>query len=268
MNGVELGPLAWNLAATAVAVAAVMLITLAVATRIGVYAIVDVAWGLGFVLVAVITFVLSVSHGDGGRRALVLTLTAIWGLRLAAHIFRRNRGRGEDPRYARMLRGHDAGVARFVLTRIYLPQGRIMWVVSLPIQVAMYIGTGLGPAAMIGVAVWVLGMVFEAAGDWQLARFKADPANDGSVMDRGLWRYTRHPNYFGDACVWWGLFLIACEHWMGLLTIVSPLLMTHLLVNVTGKALLERQMSRTRGQAYADYVARTSGFFPLPPKRT
>jgi steroid 5-alpha reductase family enzyme len=245
-----------------------MLLTLAVATRIGVYAIVDVAWGLGFVVIAALSFVLSAAHGDGGRRALVLTLTAAWGLRLATHIYRRNRGRGEDPRYARMLRGQDADVPRFVLTRIYLPQGRIMWVVSLPLQVAMYTNAPMGLAAVIGTLVWLVGMVFEALGDWQLARFKADPANHGTVMDRGLWRYTRHPNYFGDACVWWGLFLIACDHWLGLLTIVSPLLMTHLLVNVTGKALLERQLSRTRGQAYADYVARTSGFFPLPPKRT
>jgi steroid 5-alpha reductase family enzyme len=219
-------------------------------------------------VVAALTLALSAGHGgDAGRRILVLTLTAVWGLRLAAHIFRRNRGRGEDPRYQRMLRQLTGSVTRFVAARIYLPQGAIMWVVSLPLQVAMYAAGPLGPAAMIGSAVWLVGMIFEATGDWQLARFRADAANPVRVMDRGLWRYTRHPNYFGDVCVWWGFFLIACDHWVGLFTIVSPLLMTHLLVNVTGKALLERQMSRTRGQAYADYVARTSGFFPLPPRR-
>jgi len=198
---------------------------------------------------------------------LVLALTAVWGLRLAAHIFRRNHGRGEDPRYERMLRQRTGSVTRFVAEQIYLPQGAIMWVVSLPLQVAMYATGPLGPAAAVGSAVWLVGMAFEATGDWQLTRFRADPANRGRVMKRGLWRYTRHPNYFGDVCVWWGLFLIACDRWIGLLTVVSPLLMTHLLVNVTGKALLERQMNRTRGQAYADYVARTSGFFPLPPRR-
>ena len=111
----------------------------------------------------------------------------------------------------------------------------------------------------------MLGFGFEAVADAQLSRFKSDPANRGRVMDRGLWRYTRHPNYFGNACLWWGLWLIACDHWLGVLTVFAPLLMTHFLLNVTGKRLLERRLSRSCPE-YADYVARTSGFFPWPPK--
>jgi steroid 5-alpha reductase family enzyme len=123
----------------------------------------------------------------------------------------------------------------------------------------------IGVAAWIGAALWLVGFVFEAVGDRQLARFRADPANRGQVMDRGLWRYTRHPNYFGDACVWWGLFLIACDHWTGSLTVLSPALMTFFLVKGTGKPLLEKGMRRTR-PGYGEYAARTSGFFPLPPR--
>ena len=124
----------------------------------------------------------------------------------------------------------------------------------------------LGVAAWAGIALWTIGFLFEAIGDWQLARFRADPANQGKVMDRGLWRYTRHPNYFGDACVWWGLFLIACDNVWGLVTIVSPVAITWLLINRTGKALLERRLKRSKPD-YEAYIRRTSGFVPWPPKR-
>ena len=265
---VALAPLAWNLAAAALTVGAVMLVTFTVATRIGVHSIVDVVWGLGFVAIAALGFALSRPYGDPGRRGLVLLLTALWGLRLAVYIGARNRGRGEDPRYARLLRKASGSPARFAVTTVYLPQGLVMWTVSLPVQVAMYERAALGATALAGTIVWTVGLAFEATADWQLARFKADPANAGLVLDCGVWRWSRHPNYFGDVCVWWGLFLVACDAWIGVVTIVAPLLMTHLLVNRTGKALLERHMARSRGPAYADYVARTSGFFPLPPKRT
>jgi steroid 5-alpha reductase family enzyme len=143
-----------------------------------------------------------------------------------------------------------------------------MWVVSLPVQVAMYESANVGVVTWIGVAVWAVGLAFEAVGDAQLARFKADPANRGRLMDRGLWGWTRHPNYFGDSMVWFGLWIVACSHRVGLLTVVAPVLMTHMLVNKSGKALLERRMTRSRGDAYAEYAARTSGFFPRPPRRT
>ncbi|ROO86446.1 steroid 5-alpha reductase family enzyme [Actinocorallia herbida] len=262
-------PLLVNLAGTALAVAVAMGLTMAYALRTRTHSVVDVVWGLGFVVIALTSFALSGVQGEGvtGRRVLVLALTALWGLRLGAYIFRRNHGKGEDPRYAALLRRNKGPVVPFVLRHIYFAQGWIMWMVSLPVQVAMYQNASLGVLTWLGVAVFAVGFLFESVGDRQLARFKADPANQGKVMDRGLWGWTRHPNYFGDSVVWWGLFLVACSHWTGLLTVIGPAFMTHLLVNRSGKALLERQMARRRGQEYTDYLARTSGFFPRPPRR-
>ena len=124
---------------------------------------------------------------------------------------------------------------------------------------------GLSAVTWLGVAVWAVGFGFETVGDAQLRRFRADPANAGRVLDRGLWRYTRHPNYFGDAVVWFGLWLLACSHWLGLIVVISPVYMTNMLVRHTGKKLLEKHMARSKGAAYADYVRRTSGFIPWFP---
>ncbi|MFB9679701.1 DUF1295 domain-containing protein [Streptosporangium vulgare] len=258
-----------NLLVTAVAVLLTMLATMAYALRTRNQGFVDTVWGLGFVVVAAVSFVTSQLLGEGldARRIIVLALTAIWGIRLGAYIHRRNSGKGEDPRYTALMRRNTGPVVPYVIRNVYWPQGSIMWVVSLPVQVAMYETAPLGIVTWIGVALWAFGFLFEAVGDHQLSRFKADPANQGGVMDRGLWAWTRHPNYFGDAVVWWGLFLVACSHWAALLTVVSPLLMTHMLVNKSGKALLERRMARHRGPEYADYLARTSGFLPRPPRR-
>jgi steroid 5-alpha reductase family enzyme len=261
------GPLLVNLAVTAVTVAVLMLATFAYAMRTRVHAIMDTVWALGFVIIAAVSFLLSAGSGVPGRRVLVLALTAVWGLRLSAHIYLRNRGQGEDRRYASLLRRNTGSLARFVLRYIYWAQGRVMWFVSLPVQVAMYEHASLGLVSWLGVAVWAVGFAFEAAGDLQLRRFKADPANAGRVLDSGLWRYTRHPNYFGDAVVWFGLWLLACSHWLGLVLVVSPLFMTNMLVRHTGKRLLEKHMARSKGAAYAEYVRRTSGFVPWPPRR-
>jgi steroid 5-alpha reductase family enzyme len=267
---VNTAPLLVNLAATAVAVALTMLVTMTYALRTRTQSIVDTVWGLGFVVIAAVTFALSGLQGEGltARRAIVLALTAIWGLRLGAYIYARNRGHGEDPRYAALMRRNTGPVVPYVLRTIYWPQGWVMWVVSLPVQVAMYQEGALGVLTWLAVAVWAVGFLFETVGDHQLSRFKADPANQGKVMDRGLWAWTRHPNYFGDATVWWGLFLLACSHWSGLPTVIGPILMTHMLVNRSGKALLERRMARHRGPEYAAYLARTSGFLPRPPRRS
>jgi steroid 5-alpha reductase family enzyme len=154
-----------------------------------------------------------------------------------------------------------------VLRHIYWAQGRVMWFVSLPLQVAMYEHASVGVVTWLGVAVWAVGFGFETIGDLQLRRFKADPSHAGQVLDRGLWRYTRHPNYFGDAVVWFGLWLLACSHWLGGLTVVAPVYMTNVLVRHTGKRLLEKHMARSKGTAYADYVRRTSGFVPWPPRK-
>jgi steroid 5-alpha reductase family enzyme len=224
---------------------------------------VDVVWGLGFVLVAVLTLVLA--DGPLWRRLLVTGLTAVWGLRLAWHIHRRNRGKAEDRRYAELLARAPGNPNAYALRSVYLTQGAIMWLVSLPVQFAQY-GGGTWVPVPFGVALWLVGFAFETVGDAQLAAFTADPANKGRVLDSGLWRYTRHPNYFGDACVWWGLFLLACHQWLGLVTVVAPLTMSYLLARGTGKPLLEKSI-RARRPGYAEYVARTSGFFPLPPKK-
>jgi steroid 5-alpha reductase family enzyme len=233
---------------------------------------VDVLWGAGFGLVAVVTLVASSGHGDTWRRWLVTVLTVLWGGRLAWHIGRRNHGRDEDPRYRELLAKAQGNPNVYALRTVYLAQGVLLWVVSLPVQLAQY-GRGdtlLGGsevAAGFGVAAWVLGFVFESVGDAQLARFRADPANKGHVMDQGLWRYTRHPNYFGDACVWWGLTLLALHQPIGLVALLSAAVMTFLLTRGSGARLLESTISDRR-PGYADYVSRTSGFIPLPPRRT
>ena len=261
------GLLLVNLAVTAGVVAVLMLATFFYAMRTRVHAIMDTVWPLGFVVIALVSFGLSAGSGDTGRRLLVLALTAAWGLRLGAHIYSRNAGQGEDKRYASLLRRNTGSLAAFVLRYIYWAQGRVMWFVSLPVQVAMYEHAALAGIAWLGAAVWAVGFGFEAVGDAQLRRFRADPANAGRVLDTGLWRYTRHPNYFGDAVVWFGLWLLACSNWLGLLLVVSPVYMTNMLVRHTGKRLLEKHMARgSKGAAYANYVRRTSGFVPWRPR--
>ncbi|WP_431682452.1 DUF1295 domain-containing protein [Kitasatospora sp. KL5] len=265
MNGAAF---AVNLAATAGAALAVLLAALAVGLRTGRHRTVDVAWGLAFTAVALTGYGLSAGYGDDGRRLLATVLTAVWGVRLSVHIALRARGTGEDPRYERMLARKPPGRARtlYAVRTVYLLQAALVWFVSLPVQAAQYLPDPPGPLAWAGTAVWAVGLFFEAVGDRQLTRFKADPANRGRIMDRGLWRYTRHPNYFGDACVWWGLFLLAADAPIGWAFVASPLLMTWLLAFGSGKPLLERRMSSGR-PGWDAYAARTSGFVPLPPRR-
>lgn len=266
MSGFPWGPFAVGLAATAAAALAVMLATFVLALAKGVHRIVDVAWGVGFAVVALVSCVASAGHGDDGRRLLVTALTAVWGLRLAWHIGRRGRGHGEDPRYEKLLAKAPGSRNLYALRMVYLLQGALVWLVSLPVQAAQYVPGAPGGFAWAGAALWAVGLFFEAVGDHQLARFKSDPAHRGRIMDRGLWRYTRHPNYFGDFCVWWGLFLVACDSAAAAaVSVVSPLVMSYLLTRGSGKALLERHLSDRPG--YAAYAARTSGFFPLPPRR-
>ena len=252
----------WVALASLGAVVLVMVVSFAVGAATGKYSVIDAIWGPGFAVVAVVSFLVSLGHGVPLLRWLALLLTVLWGLRLGGYILLRNHGLPEDPRYTELLQ--DAG-RWAIVAKVQVPQGLAMWFVSLPVQVAMVQPSTVWPVVWVGVAVWLAGVSFEAIGDAQLATFKKDPANKGQVMDRGLWRYTRHPNYFGDACVWWGLFAVAAGHWTGLLTVASPALMTWLLVAKTGKALTEKRMSSSK-PGYADYVARTSGFFPLPRK--
>ena len=225
--------------------------------------VIDTAWGVLFVAVAITACVLG--SADPLRRTLLLVLPLAWGLRLAIHIGRRSRGKGEDPRYDAMLSKAKGSRDVYALRMVYLLQGILAFLISAPIQVGAFEHGGVGPIAFLGVAIWVVGVSFEAIGDAQMERFRADPSHKGKVIDVGLWRYTRHPNYFGDACVWWGIFLVAAEHWPGLLTLPAPVIMTLLLTKGSGARIMEKHMSQRPG--WAEYAARTSGFFPLPPKK-
>ncbi len=228
--------------------------------------IVDIVWGAGFVLVAL---VVRAAH-DGGneqRRSLLVAMTTMWGVRLALHLSRRNAGHPEDFRYAAMRRKHGERFGLVSLYTVFALQGALMWVVSLPVQLGQIDATpDIGALAYAGLAAWIVGFFFETIGDAQLIKFRADPANAGKVLDSGLWRYTRHPNYFGDACVWWGIGLVAAETSHGRYGLIGPVVMTVLLRRVSGVTLLEKSLVKRR-PGYADYVARTSPFLPRPPKK-
>ena len=229
----------------------------------------DPFWAIGMVLVAAVT--MAGTHGASARQSALLIVAAAWGLRLGGFLFWRWRHDGPDPRYVRLIekaqQKQGMGFARAALMKVFLTQAPMLWLVSLPVQLGQ-IDTApeqLGGLAAVGILVAAVGIVFESVGDWQLSRFRADAANKGKIMDRGLWRYTRHPNYFGDACVWWGLYLIAAETTTGLYALPGPLLLTWTLIKWSGAATLERRMKRSR-PAYEAYIARTSGFLPWPPK--
>lgn len=250
--------------ASALTVAAVMLSTWFVSVLVRNASIVDIVWGLGFVAVAWVN-ALAVD-GDSARQWLMVVLVSAWGLRLSGYLARRNIGHGEDFRYVAMRRRWGAKFPLVSLVSVFALQGVIMFVVSLPVQFASADDSPpVGPVAVMGIMVWAVGLGFEAVGDWQLARFKADPANTGKVMDRGLWSLTRHPNYFGDACLWWGIGIVGAETGTGLIGLVGPLVMTFFLMKVSGVPMLERSLTKRR-EGYAEYVARTSPFFPRPPK--
>jgi steroid 5-alpha reductase family enzyme len=237
------------------------------ALAVGRWNVVDALWGLSFAAVALTSFGWAAGHGVPlWRRLLVVVMVVVWGTRLAGYIGIRSRGKGEDPRYAELIGDGSPRQQRLrALGIVFLTQAVIGWLVSLPVQSAMFTRSGFTPLAYIGVAVWVIGLFFEAVGDAQMAAFRADPANRGRVMDRGLWRYSRHPNYFGDATVWVGIWLVAAEHWLGATLVFSPLLMGWFLFFKSGKPLLEKSMSSSK-PGYDEYVQRTSPLFPLPPK--
>jgi steroid 5-alpha reductase family enzyme len=268
VTGAALAHLGLTLAITAGVCAAFLIGMFFVGLGVGRFNVVDVAWGPGFVLVAVVARALSGGYGVTWRKAALVIATAVWGLRLGGYIAWRSRGRGEDPRYAEMLGKARRSRAVYALGQVFLLQALLIWLISVPVQAGMFErggGPGWAAVAGAGLAVWACGVAFETAGDWQLARFKADPAHRGMVMDTGLWRYTRHPNYFGDACVWWGLFLVSLGSLAGLAAVYAPVVMTLLLARGSGVPITERRLESRPG--YAEYVARTSGFFPLPPRR-
>jgi steroid 5-alpha reductase family enzyme len=250
------------LATSAIAIVVLMVGAWLVSLPLRDASIVDIVWGLGFVAVAWVSWI----RGDGGSRGtLMLVMVTIWGLRLASYLAWRNLGKGEDFRYQAMRRRIGPAFPWVSLATVFGLQGVLTWIVSLPLPVAMADPGDISALAVIGTGLWAIGLFFETVGDAQLARFKADPRSEGRVMDRGLWRYTRHPNYFGDFCVWWGIWLVALGAPHGWLTIIGPIVMSTLLLRVSGVALLERSIGRRR-PGYEEYVRRTSAFLPRPPR--
>ncbi len=246
---------------------AIMLMLWLLSVQLGDVSFIDSFWAFGFVIVAWITFILA-EDGAPARKLLLLAITTVWGLRLGLYLFLRWRREGPDKRYVALLNKAGDRRHQVSLTSVFLLQGVLLWIVSLPVQLGQIPSApALGLLAYAGAALSAVGVAFESIGDWQLTRFKKDPASAGKVLDKGLWRYTRHPNYFGDACVWWGLFLIAAETGgAALASVIGPLVLTFLLVKWSGAALLERRLKRSRPE-YEAYIARTSAFFPLPPKQ-
>ncbi len=225
--------------------------------------IVDSLWSLMFLLAAGVYAGLGDTNGP--RTFVVLVLVAIWALRLSAYISWRNHGQPEDYRYREIRSNNQPGFRYKSLYIVFILQALLAWIISLPLAAAISGPAQIGVLDYAGIALWVVGVVFEALGDLQLSRFRKDPANKGKVLDTGLWRYTRHPNYFGNFTLWWGFYLIALSAG-GWWSIVSPLLMSFLLLKVSGVALLEKDISARRPE-YQRYIRRTNAFFPASPRQ-
>lgn len=253
--------LSTSLAAIWVFVTALWLVSL----RLKNASIIDVFWGPAFILQALIYFALT--DGFIGRKVLTLVLVLIWGGRLALHIFLRNRGKGEDFRYQNWRRQYGAKYRWVSYFQVFALQGAMSWIIGVPLLLAQAapIPNALTLADGLGALIWLIGFIFEAGGDAQLARFKADPANRGKLLRSGLWAWTRHPNYFGDAVQWWGFYLLAAAGGGGW-SIFSPIVMTYLLVRVSGVRMLEKTLAEAK-PGYREYIETTSAFVPLPPRR-
>jgi steroid 5-alpha reductase family enzyme len=249
--------ISWNLAA----VVAMMFIGWLVSLRYRNVTIVDSLWGLGFVLVAWITFFLS--DGFPGRRALIAVLATLWGVRLSSYLSKRNWKAGEDPRYGEWRKKSGERFRMVSLFKVFLLQAIFLWVISLVLQFGQF--SAVPPRFvwldLLGACIWLTGFFFEVLADWQLAKFKKNPANIGQVMDQGLWAYSRHPNYFGEFLIWWGFFLVTFSTPGNWWTVISPLVMSAILLKMTGIPLTESTILKTR-PAYRKYVASTSAFVP------
>ena len=248
---------------------AVMLALWGLSLRVRDVAFVDAAWPLGMVLLALATFVRT--EGDATRKWLLIWLCAVWGLRLGWHLWTRWRSRGSDRRYNEIIAEQGAirswSFARTALLFVFLPQAVLLWLTCLPVQLGQVDYTPpVGWVAWTGAVLAVIGIGFESIADSQLRHFRADPANQGKVLDAGLWRYSRRPNYFGDACVWWGLWLIAAETGPGRWAVLGPLFLTVTLIRWSGIGVSEKGADDRR-PGYVEYAARTSAFIPWPPKK-
>jgi steroid 5-alpha reductase family enzyme len=227
--------------------------------------IVDLFWGLGFVFTTAFYFLKC--GGNVSRKILILSLVAIWGLRLSVYLTLRNAGKGEEFRYRQFRKRYGESNYWWIsFFQTFLLQGVLMWLISAPLLGATYFGSeiSIGILDFIGIFLWIVGFIFEAGGDFQLATFKKDPQNKGKVMDKGFWKYTRHPNYFGDTSVWWGYGLI-CLSAGGYIQFLGSILMTALIIKVSGVALLEKSLKEQKPH-YKEYIEKTSAFFPWFPK--
>lgn len=250
------------LTSSALAIAILMLATWVASVLVNDASIVDIVWGLGVVIATGAAYLAGPSEEPSGRVLLMLVLVSVWGLRLSGYLALRSIGKGEDRRYQAIRKKNPDSFWITSLFTVFGLQAVILWAVSVPAVVTQGSDSALNWLDWVGVAVFAVGLAFETVGDAQLARFKARPDSKGKVMDRGLWRYTRHPNYFGDFCVWWGIYLVAAAGgaWWA---VFSPLLMSALLMRYSGVALLERTIGKRRA-GYAEYARRTNAFFPGP----
>lgn len=247
-------------------VALMMVIGWLVSLKLENVTVVDSLWAVGFMLIAWSSLML----GPGGtlRSLLLVLMTTAWGLRLSGYLSWRNWGKGEDPRYGAWRARHGEQFGKLSLYKVFLLQAVFLWVIALSLQYGILgsVPPGITWLDALGIVIWIIGFGFEAIGDYQLARFKADPANKGRVMDKGLWAYTRHPNYFGEAMVWWGVALIVLSVPGSWWTLISPIIITAVLLKMTGVTLTEKHLVDKKPQ-YRDYMQRTSSFIPWPPKR-
>lgn len=227
--------------------------------------IIDIFWGLGFVIIAWITFF--VAEGYITRKLILTLMTTIWGLRLSIHLFLRNAGQAEDRRYTAMRKKMGDGFWWKSLFTIFCFQAVLLWLISIPVQMGQVspLPDRITVPDVLGIIIWTMGITMESVSDIQLARFKSDSRNRQKVMNTGLWRYSRHPNYFGESLVWWGTWCVALSVPYGTSAIISPVLITFLLLRVSGVRLLEKNISKRRPD-YEDYIRRTSAFFPWFPK--
>jgi steroid 5-alpha reductase family enzyme len=261
--------LAHNLAA----ILLLMLLLWRVAVAIRDVSFIDAVWALGMVFLTAITAFLLLDGPRGPLGWLLLGLTSLWGLRLGLHLLARWRRLGRDPRYDKILAVAQSkrgwSFSKAALLQVFLLQGPLVWLVSLPAQAGLLTdpGTAPGTLALAGAALALFGIAFETIGDAQLEAFRKDPASHGKVLDTGLWRYTRHPNYFGDACAWWGIWAVGIAAGAPLWVTLGPIFLTYTLTRWSGAPMLEHGLKRSR-PGYEDYVRRTSGFIPLPPKRS
>ncbi|MEO6728364.1 MAG: DUF1295 domain-containing protein [Candidatus Dojkabacteria bacterium] len=247
-------------------VSIILLMTIAwiISQVVGKLSIVDIVWGLGFIVVALSTLIFNAQYQP--RQILVTLLVCLWGGRLAFYIYLRNKGKPEDFRYQKMKENWGKDEAIHSYLKVFLLQGFFMFLVTFVVQIINTFAyqPAIGIVDIIGAAVWIFGFLFESIGDYQMYMFKKDPKNKGKIMTSGLWKYTRHPNYFGEATQWWGIFIISLRAPFGIIGIISPIVITYMLRKVSGVPMLEAKYKENK--EYQNYIKNTSGFIPKSPK--